>query len=134
MAEICKFERQFSLLIQSNSNKNRRFMIQLTPSLSSRHCVCQPTAKRISVLVLPSVSLKADKRNSSLTQAKPATFPATVKHAATFLQITICIHLDACATTEHFTKILKRSHHEKPVKSVVHAMQRSGMLRIFFTS
>jgi len=50
-------------------------MIQFTPSLSSRHCKSQPMAVRISVLV---VSLKTDKRNSSLTSAKPATFPNEV--------------------------------------------------------
>lgn len=74
-------------------------------------------AVRISALVLSSVSLKTDKRNSSLTLNL---LLFHTKYAVIFLQIRIYIYLDACVTTEYLTKIVEISHSEKPVKSVVH--------------
>lgn len=49
-----------------------RFMIQFAPPLSRRHCKCQPVSVRISVLVLPSGSLKPDKKPALWLKAKPA--------------------------------------------------------------
>lgn len=47
-------------------------MIQFAPPLSRRHCKCQPVSVRISVLVLPSGSLKPDKKPALWLKAKPA--------------------------------------------------------------
>ena len=46
-----------------------------------------------------------------------------MKYAVIFLQLSIYIYLDACAMTEHVTKILEISHIEKPGKSFVSNMQ-----------